>query len=180
MNHQWTPRGNRQKGFVFKQVLQYALFAAFSLWLLYQITQPNSNSGPGRQVSDAHITNFFGRKGSAGILMSTHFTHSGLTLDDITNHREEEGEIPRYSRGIEEVEFRIKPETLKEVNDGNALLRDQDGQTMEKSNISFSDENGIPQHVRDKFIGIETNKTVYTSRVEIQNVIATNGSVEES
>ncbi|GKD21343.1 hypothetical protein Tco_1223046, partial [Tanacetum coccineum] len=30
-----------------------------------------------------------------------------------------EGEIPRYSKGIEEVEFRIKAESFKQVNDDN-------------------------------------------------------------
>nr|GEV10199.1 putative Gag-polypeptide of LTR copia-type [Tanacetum cinerariifolium] len=47
---------------------------------------------------------------SAGFLQSTPIT---LTLDDVTNSLEE-GEILRYSKGIEEVEFRIKAESFKQ------------------------------------------------------------------
>lgn len=81
----------------------------------------------------------FGPKGECEILKVNPIT---LTLDDVTNPVEE-GEIPRYSKGIEEVEFRIKAESLKEVNDKNSALRVQDGgETAKKSNISFSDVNG--------------------------------------
>nr|GEU35785.1 S-antigen protein-like isoform X1 [Tanacetum cinerariifolium] len=174
-NYQSTPRSNRSKGIVVKHLLQFALFVAFSLWLLYQITQPNSNSGSSvSQLTNEKISNFLGRKGSAGTLQSTPIT---LTLDDVTNPLEE-GEIPRYSKGIEEVEFRIKAESFKEVNDNNTVLPVQDGRkSAKKSNISFSDVNGIPQDVRDKLIG---------TRVKTKTVIAThadkgrNGTIEES
>ncbi|GKD57791.1 hypothetical protein Tco_1291178, partial [Tanacetum coccineum] len=93
-----TPRSNRSKGIVVKHLLQFALFASTS------------------QLTNAKISNFLG---SAGFLQSTPIT---LTLDDVTNPLEE-GEIPRYSKGIEEVEFRIKAEYLKQVNDDNTAGR---------------------------------------------------------
>ncbi|PWA90805.1 hypothetical protein CTI12_AA096440 [Artemisia annua] len=174
-NYQSTPRSNRYKGIVVKHLLQFVLFAAFSLWLLYQITQPNSKSGSSvSQLTNEKISNFFGRKGSAGFLQSTPIT---LTLDDVTNPLEE-GEIPRYSKGIEEVEFRIKAESFMEVNDDDTVLSVQNGKKLaKKSNISFSDVNGIPQDVHDKFIG---------TRVKSKAQIATragkgrNGTTEES
>ncbi|GJV77911.1 hypothetical protein Tco_1509495 [Tanacetum coccineum] len=173
-NYQSTPRSNRIKGIVVKHLLQFALFAAFSLWLLYQITQSNSNSGSSvSQLTNEKISNFLGRKGSAGILQ----TPITLTLDDVTNPLEE-GEIPRYSKGIEEVEFRIKAESFKEVIDDNTGLQVQDSRkSAKKSNISYSDVNGIPQDVRDKLIG---------TRVKTKTMIATradkgrNGTIEES
>lgn len=163
LNYQSTPRSNRSKGFVAKHVLQFALFAAFSLWLLYQIRQPNDNGRPGSQLSNEGTSNFLGRKESAGLLnsKSTSIAHSGLTLEDVTNPGEED-DIPQFSKVIEQVEFRIKTVSFKDGNDINTLLPGQDGQpkankdgslTLKKSNITFPDENGIPQHIRDKFIG---------------------------
>lgn len=157
-----------------KHALQFALFAAFSLWLLYQISQPNNNSEPGNQLSNERMSNFLGRKGSAGLSKSTLNANSGLTLEDVTNPGEE-GEIPQYSKEIEAVEFRSKTESLKEGNDNNTLPFGHDSQTksneggsltITKSEVSFPDENGIPQHVRDKFIGIQTNKPLNKTRVE--------------
>ncbi|KAI3701440.1 hypothetical protein L6452_26519 [Arctium lappa] len=193
MNYQSTPRSNRPRGFVVRNVLQFALFVAFSLWLLYQIRQPNSDGGsPGIQLSTDGIPNLLGRKGSAGLSKSTPDDHSGLTLEDVTNPGED-GEIPRYSKQIPEVEFRLK--TGSEGNDRNTLLHGQDGHTksnkdgsltMAKSNITFPDENGIPQHVRDKFVGMETSESGNGTRVKIQSVIATragirgHGTLEES
>ncbi|CAH1448964.1 unnamed protein product [Lactuca virosa] len=147
-----TPRSNRPRGLVLKYVLQFALFAAFSLWVLYQIRQPNNDIMPlGRHVSTDHVSNFLGRKGSFGIPKSTPVSLSALTLEDVTNPGEE-GEIAaRYSKGIEEVEFRSKAGSLKEGNDDNALVL-----TVAKSNISYPDENGMPQHIRDKFVGIQS------------------------
>lgn len=195
MNYQSTPRSNRPRGFVVRNVLQFALFVAFSLWLLYQIRQPNSDGGShGIQLSTDGIPNFLGRKGSAGLSKSTPNDHSGLTLEDVTNPGEE-GEIPRYSKEIPEVEFRLKTGSIKEGNDGNTLLHGQDGHTrtnkdgsltMGKSNITFPDENGIPQHVRDKFVGTGTSESGSGTRVEIQSVIGTrvgirgNGTREDS
>nr|XP_043629598.1 uncharacterized protein LOC122600885 isoform X2 [Erigeron canadensis]XP_043629599.1 uncharacterized protein LOC122600885 isoform X2 [Erigeron canadensis] len=188
-NYQSTPRSNRPKGFLAKHVLQFALFAAFSLWLLYQISQPNGSSRPVRQVSSEGISNILGRKGSAGLLesKSTPIAYPGMTLEDVTNPGEE-GEIPRYSKEVEEVE-------LKEENVNNTLSLRQYGQmnmnedgslAIKKSNISFSDENGIPQDIRDKFIGIESSKPANGTRVKVQRFITTragngnNRTVEKS
>ncbi|KAI3805655.1 hypothetical protein L1987_28223 [Smallanthus sonchifolius] len=191
MNYQsTTPRSNRPKGFMVKHVLQFALFAAFSLWLLYQIRQPAGDGGVVSQLSNDHISSFLGGKGSAGLSNSTLNPHSGLTLEDVTNPREE-GEIPRYSKEIEAVEFQTMAGSLKEGNDNNTLSSNEDGSlTMTKSNISFPDENGIPQYVRDKFIEIESNNPVNITKSQSQSkgqsAIATrvgngrNGSVEES
>ncbi|KAI3709570.1 hypothetical protein L2E82_39336 [Cichorium intybus] len=167
MNHQMTPRSNRPRGLVIKHILQFALFAAFSLWLLYQIRQPNNDTVPlGRHLSTDRVSNFLGRKGNSGISKSTPISLSGLTLEDVTNPGEE-GEIAaRYSKGIEEVEFRSKTGSLKEGNDGNTLVL-----TVAKSNISFPDENGIPRHIREKFGG---------TRGGIQSVIATDGGMERN
>lgn len=105
----------------------------------------------GRHVSNDHVSNFLGRKGSFGISKSTPVSLSALTLEDVTNPGEE-GEIAaRYSKGIEEVEFRSKAGSVKEGNDDNALVL-----TVAKSNISYPDENGMPQHIRDKFVGIQS------------------------
>ncbi|XP_076905412.1 uncharacterized protein LOC143561171 [Bidens hawaiensis] len=178
MNYQsTTPRSNRPKGFMIKHLLQFALFAAFSLWLVYQITQPAGSGGPTSHLSNDRISNFMGRKGSAGLSKSTLNPHSGLTLDDVTNPAEE-GEIPRYSKEIEAVEFHASGSS-KEENDKNTLLRDG-SLTVSKSNISFSDENGIPQHVQDKYIGKESNKAVNKTRVQIQSqsVMVNNTRVE--
>ncbi|KAF5812599.1 hypothetical protein HanXRQr2_Chr03g0088251 [Helianthus annuus] len=171
-----------------KHMLQFALFAAFSLWLLYQIRQPTGEVGAGSQLSNDRLSNFMGRKGSAGLSKSTVNPHSGLTLEDVTNPGEE-GEIPQYSKEIESVEFHTNTGSSKEGNDQNTLLQEE-SLTMKKSNISFPDENGIPQHVRDKFIGKESNNAVNNTRVksqsQSQSVIATrvgkgrNGAVEES
>ncbi|XP_024959924.1 uncharacterized protein LOC112500632 [Cynara cardunculus var. scolymus] len=195
MNYQSTPRSNRPRGFVVRNVLQFVLFVAFSLWLLYQIRQPNSNGGsPGIQLSTDGIPSFLGRKGSAGLLKSTPNDHSGLTLEDVTNPGED-GEIPRYSKEIPEVEFHLKTGSVNEGNDRNTLLHGQDGYrksnkdgslTMARSNITFPDENGIPQHVRDKFVWMETSKSGNGTRVKVKSVIAThagnrgNGTLEES
>ncbi|KAI7736862.1 hypothetical protein M8C21_014403 [Ambrosia artemisiifolia] len=189
MNYQsTTPRSNRPKGFMSKHMLQFALFAAFSLWLLYQIRQPTGEGGVGSKLSNDGLSTFMGRKGNVGLSKSTLNHHSGLTLEDVTNPGEE-GEIPQYSKEIEVVEFRTNTVSLKEGNDQNTLSQDESS-TVKKSNISFSDENGIPQHVRDKFIGKASNKTVNNTRVksqsQSQSVIATrvgkgrNGLVEES
>ncbi|GJR14376.1 reverse transcriptase domain-containing protein [Tanacetum coccineum] len=98
-----------------------------------------------------------------------------ITLE---GHAKSLGEIPRYSKGIEEVEFRIKAESFKKVIDDNTGLQVQDSRkSTKKSNISFPDVNGIPQNVRDKLIG---------TRVKTKTVIATradrgrNGTIEES
>ncbi|KAL4563894.1 hypothetical protein LXL04_027942 [Taraxacum kok-saghyz] len=151
MNHQMTPRSNRTRGHVIKYVLQFAVFAAFSLWVLYQITQPTNNNPPlRRHVSTDHLSNFLGRKGNPGISKSTPVSQSALTLQDVTNPGEE--------GGIEEIEFRRKAVPFKEGNgnengnDSNTLVL-----TVAKSNITYPDENGIPQYVRDKFVGIETS-----------------------
>lgn len=176
-----------------KHVLQFALFAAFSLWLLYQIRQPAGNGGVGSQLSNDRISNFLGRKGNAGLSKSTLDPHSSLTLEDVTNPGEE-GEISRNSKAIEAAEFYTKM-----VNDNNTLSLGEYGQTkgnedglltIVKSNISFPDENGIPQHVRDKFIEIESTDSVNRRRDKTQSqsksTITTrvskgrNGSVEES
>ncbi|KAK1437562.1 hypothetical protein QVD17_03356 [Tagetes erecta] len=190
MNYQsTTPRSNRPRGFMVKHVLQFALFAAFSLWLLYQIRQPAGNGGVGGQLSNDRISNFLGRKGSTDLSKSTLDPHSGLTLEDVTNPGEE-SEIPRYSKVTEAAEF-----SSKTGNDNNTLSRgeygrtkgDEDGSlTIVKSNISFPDENGIPQHVRDKFIGTDSTNSVSSGHRQSQSTIATrvgngrNGSVEES
>ncbi|KAI3754236.1 hypothetical protein L1987_54015 [Smallanthus sonchifolius] len=189
MNYQsMTPRSNRAKGFMVKHMLQFALFAAFSLWLLYQIRQPAGDGGVGSQLSNDLISSFLGRKGSAGLSKSTLNPHSGLTLEDVTNPRED-GEIPRYSKEIDAVEFQTMTGSLKEGNDNNTLSSNEDWSlTMTKSNISFADENGIPQYMRDKLIEIESNNSVKRTKTQSQskNAIATrvgngrNGSVEES
>ncbi|GJU61328.1 hypothetical protein Tco_1243163, partial [Tanacetum coccineum] len=73
----------------------------------------------------------------------------------------EEVEIPRYSKGIEEVEFRIKAESFKQVNDDNTA---GSVKSLRKSQTLV---NGIPQDVREKFMGtwIKT-KTLIATRAD--------------
>ncbi|KAK9071975.1 hypothetical protein SSX86_008406 [Deinandra increscens subsp. villosa] len=169
MNYQSTPRSYRPKGFIMKHGVQLALFAAFSLWLLYQIRQPAGNSGPGRQLSNDHISNFLGRKGSAGTSKSTLDPQPGLTSQDVANPGEE-GEIQQNTKEIETVEFNTKRGSLKPENGNKPVSHGNEDTplTVAKSNISFPDENGIPEHVRGRFIEIESNNSVNTTRVQSQ------------
>ncbi|KAJ0933719.1 hypothetical protein HanRHA438_Chr03g0099341 [Helianthus annuus] len=171
-----------------KHMLQFALFAAFSLWLLYQIRQPTGEVGAGSQLSNDRLSNFMGRKGSAGLSKSTVNPHSGLTLEDVTNPGEE-GEIPQYSKEIESVEFHTNTGSSKEGNDQNTLLQEE-SLTMKKSNISFPDEMEFPNMFVTSLLGksriTRSTTPVFKSQSQSQSVIATrvgkgrNGAVEES
>ncbi|KAI3714671.1 hypothetical protein L6452_21630 [Arctium lappa] len=167
MNYRFTFKNTRPKSSTTKHTFHFALFVVFALWLLYEIGQSYSKKSVIDETFLIHLnqerfSHMFGRKGHV-----KHRVDSNKILDDVTNP----GELTEVDFGIKEHnggndEKELTFDGVKEQESlSTTMLTKMKSNNPDLITHSFPDENGIPELVRDKFVGNESTQSERVSSI---------------